>query len=50
MINLVGNVEIMVDGPAAKFELENGLVVVVSHASQQAGLHRYAILQEPAVR
>ena len=50
LIGLTRNVEILVDSPAAKLDLENGLVVVVSHAGQRAGLQRHAIRQGATVR
>src|SRR5580658_7432614 len=40
LIAPAGNAEVLVDGSAAKFQLENGSVVVISHTGQQAGCDR----------
>lgn len=50
LIGLARNLEILVYGPVAKFQLEDGLVLVVCHAGQQAGLHRRAIGQGLVIR
>jgi len=50
LIRLERNVEILVDDSATKLDLENGLVGVVSHTGQQAGLHGHQIGQQSAIR
>ena len=50
LIRLERNVEILVDDSATKLDLENGLVGVVSHTGQQAGLPCHQIGQQSAIR
>ena len=45
LIALDGNAKVWVDDPGAKLPLENGSVVTVSHAGQQAGPHRLRMRQ-----
>src|SRR5216684_3418229 len=50
MITLDGNTKVLVDGPVAKLQLENGSVAIRSYAGQQAGLHRQRMWQRSQFR